>query len=513
MTGNLTQPSTRLPRGDAALVGSDILNLITTGLHTHPLSLFREYIQNSADSMEPLSNTRDGRVDISINPVGREVIIFDNGPGLSYQQAKNRLIPIAQSGKKNPHERGFRGIGRLSGMGFARTVTFLTRSKASALVTKVVWNRDELKACIQKGLSLDDTVARCVSVEKLKADNAPEHFFEVRIEGIHRHAASQILNADAVRKYISERCPVPFSSQFPYQNRISKIFDKNAYPLELTIYCSNEGREPSLLESATPIERPHGQKAALPAGRSDDYTMFEKIEIPSASGDAMAAKGWIAHTSYHGALSSQGGFRGLRARVGNIQIGDETVFDHLFSENRFNRWCVGEVHILDHDIVPNGTRDYFEMNVHLRNLENHLAAHCRGIEKKCRDASRERNRLKRLQSLVEDLEAAQQLASNGYLPLKMSKRLIEEGLSKVDGIKRNGVHKDNNEDEYSERLAKLKRNLNSAKTKGPRAAASHRISKSRMSAYKSVFGVIADLSPTSKQALETIETILKRVES
>ena len=38
--------------------------------------------------------------------------------------------------------------------------------------------------------------------------------------------------------------------------------------------------------------------------------------------------------------------------MGNIRVGDERVFDHLFEEERFNRWCVGEVHILDSRIIP-----------------------------------------------------------------------------------------------------------------------------------------------------------------
>jgi len=57
-----------------------------------------------------------------------------------------------------------------------------------------------------------------------------------------------------------------------------------------------------------------------------------------------------------------------------MQIGTDRIFEHLFEEPRFNGWCVGEVHILDSRIVPNGRRDYFEPSPHLRNLENQLGA-------------------------------------------------------------------------------------------------------------------------------------------
>ena len=88
------------------------------------------------------------------------------------------------------------------------------------------------------------------------------------------------------------------------------------------------------------------------------FVDFEKIAIPSIEGDRNAAIGWIAHSSYLGALLQKPSIRCMRVRVGNVQIGDETVLDHLFSETRFNRWCVSEIHILDPRIVPNARRDY-----------------------------------------------------------------------------------------------------------------------------------------------------------
>ena len=33
-----------------------------------------------------------------------------------------------------------------------------------------------------------------------------------------------------------------------------------------------------------------------------------------------------------------------------------------FTEERFNRWCVGELHILDSRIVPNARLDYFSQD-------------------------------------------------------------------------------------------------------------------------------------------------------
>jgi hypothetical protein len=44
-------------------------------------------------------------------------------------------------------------------------------------------------------------------------------------------------------------------------------------------------------------------------------------------------------------------------RCGNIQVGDDRMFEELFPEARFNGWSVGELHVIDPRIIPNGRRD------------------------------------------------------------------------------------------------------------------------------------------------------------
>ena len=85
--------------------------------------------------------------------------------------------------------------------------------------------------------------------------------------------------------------------------------------------------------------------------RRTTFTSSKKYAYHQSMAASDAAVGWIAHSSYLGAIPKGNRIRGIRARLGNIQVGDERVFDHLFEEERFNRWCVGEVHILDSRIM------------------------------------------------------------------------------------------------------------------------------------------------------------------
>ena len=118
-----------------SLVGSDILNLITVGMYDNPLTIYREYIQNSADALSTFKKASSGEVRISINPAELRVRIRDNGPGLSHEAATRALLPIAQSQKQRGTDRGFRGIGRLSGLAFAESVAFTTRTQDGGPVT------------------------------------------------------------------------------------------------------------------------------------------------------------------------------------------------------------------------------------------------------------------------------------------------------------------------------------------------------------------------------------------
>jgi hypothetical protein len=79
--------------------------------------------------------------------------------------------------------------------------------------------------------------------------------------------------------------------------------------------------------------------------------------------------------------------KGLRMRTGNMQVGGYSLLEELFPEPRFNGWAVGEVHVIDKRLIPNGRRGNFDQNVHLDNLINHLAPIARDISWRCRQSS------------------------------------------------------------------------------------------------------------------------------
>ena len=351
--------------GPGVTVGPSILGLVTSGIYDDPLAIYREYIQNAVDELSRLEGV-EGKVEISIDPRQKRVSICDNGPGLTYQDCLDDLIPISQSKKCLGRDRGFRGIGRLSALAFAESVTFLTRASAREPVTRVVWSRSGLPDRTNSTQATEQGFQNWVNVEVLDDFDGPEHFFRVEIDGVSRHAAGVLLNREAVRGYISEVCPVPLAQDFPFSKNVQEIFLALQSPYSLRVSLNGEEQ---------PIQRQYGSAIALAGNKEDHFYDFEEVRVPSIDGGGAAAVGWIAHSSYLGAIPKANRIRGIRARLGNIQVGDERIFDHLFDEERFNRWCVGEVHILDSRIIPNGRRDYFERDPHLQESGKPPGAH------------------------------------------------------------------------------------------------------------------------------------------
>lgn len=485
--------------GQGVTVGPSILGLITSGFYDDPLAVYREYIQNAVDELSHQDNS-EGKVEITIDPSQKKVCICDNGPGLTYQECLEELLPIAQSKKSPGRDRGFRGIGRLAGLAFAESVTFLTRSIGGERVTRVVWSGTNLIGRSNPISVTGQAGQNHVSVETLDDLDYPEHFFKVELDGISRHAAGLLLNREAVRGYISEVCPVPMALDFPFSWNVEEMFKPGRSPYSLRITLDGE---------LQPIWRQYGSTIDFAGNKQDHFREFEQFRIPCIGENAEAAIGWIAHSSYLGAIPKANRVRGVRARVGNIQVGDERVFDHLFDEDRFNRWCVGEVHILDPRIVPNAGRDYFEREPHLRDMENHLAPIFRQIAIRCRAASSNRNKEKRLAAALSEIEDTYELAATGFLGRDDAKALVRDALHRVSTV-RERVCTGSSGEVYIEILKEVEKKLNNLQIDDT-CFPIEGVSSSEVLIYQRVFRTIVTAMTSPRGAQKVIEAIFRRI--
>lgn len=393
-----------IPTAHDVRVGKDLLELVSSAMYVEPLTAYREYLQNAADSIDEarrrglLREDDIGRVEIFLDQASRTVRIRDNGAAIPQAKILDRLLALGGSNKRGTEARGFRGVGRLAALGYAQSLTFRTCAQGEDVVTEVAWDGRRLRSALSDANSGDlaAVVAAVVDIRTSPAGRNPARFFEVEIGRVARQRGDRLLDPAAVEAYLSQIAPIPFSSEFRYGAAITDAL-RAAGPLsELEV----------TIDGAEPITRPH--RNAIPLGVSSTETHeLTLIELPGMD-SGLAAVGWFAHHDYKGAIPAAALVKGVRVRVGNIQVGDQTILEEIFPESRFNSWTVGEVHILDRRIVPNGRRDEFEANAHYANLVNQLSPIGRDVARRCRTSSTLRSKLREFESARKD--AAERLA-------------------------------------------------------------------------------------------------------
>ncbi len=482
-----------------SVLGGELLRLITAGMYDNPFVLYREYVQNAADAIAA-EGPCAGCVRITIDPLNSQITILDNGTGMSSGEAVHRLIDVGRSPKDRSIDRGFRGIGRLSGLAFAEELHFTTRACGDSPPTRVSWNARALRELDLARVDAATTIQKATTTSQVLCGEWPERFFQVTIDRISRHAASSLLNEDAVRSYLAEVCPVPMAANFPLSAEVGKFLMGHTDHLVLDIQINDDPKR---------IERPFQDVIPLTNEFSAPFETLETRVIPRVDGENPAAILWLAHTPYAGSIPQRFGIRGLRARIGNMQIGTDRIFEHLFQEPRFNGWCVGEIHILDRRIVPNGRRDYFEAGPHLRNLENHVGAIAQEISYRCRRASSQRNKLRNVDAAIHRLKAARDLAYSGYLHPADSIALVEREQKRIPEIRHALKHVRGVRHESAiEAVLHYETELRAIDTGG--MPSFNTVPPASQAAMQSAFGTIVHSLPPDS-ALELIADIVKQL--
>ena len=137
-------------------VGKYTLESLTTGMYSDPKIIYREYIQNSVDSLENaleqhLIEPQSMRIDIIVDEENSYISIRDNGTGIPYNKAVNTLMNIGSSAKRHTNNRGFRGIGRLGGMSYCDNLIFSTSAEGENKKTIIEFDCKKLRQILVPG--------------------------------------------------------------------------------------------------------------------------------------------------------------------------------------------------------------------------------------------------------------------------------------------------------------------------------------------------------------------------
>ena len=175
------------------VIGKDILELLVNGMYVNPLTIYREYVQNSADSIDEAKeaglDVNQSRIKIQILHAERTVKIRDYGHSLSNEDFIRVITALGASHKRGLKLRGFRGVGRLSGLGFCQQLIFRGKTEKDKHVMEVTWDGRLLKQKIRDSSytgNLREIVKEIVTHEKVVNESQDERFFEVEMRKVIR---------------------------------------------------------------------------------------------------------------------------------------------------------------------------------------------------------------------------------------------------------------------------------------------------------------------------------------
>jgi hypothetical protein len=496
---------------DAIVVGRDVLELVSSAMYIDPMTIYREYVQNAADAIDDARSAGligpddAGTVTIDIDPASRSIRIRDNGTGIKTNEFARKMTALGASGKRGTTARGFRGVGRLAGLGYAQELVFRSRSVGDDTISELTWDCRKLKSLLRQGDGDIESLVRSVATLRSKpAHDYPEHFFEVELRGVIRIRSDKLMSPAAVDDYLGQVGPVPFSPEFSFSAELQALLAPAVKLGDLQIYI--DGND-------LPVYRPHRDVMMEDGGKPVTFDRLSVCEISGIEGEP-AAIVWILHHEYEGALPGTTGVKGLRLRAGNVQIGDNNLLEELFPETRFNSWAVGEVHVIDGKITPNGRRDHFEQNAHYTNLVNQLSPLARDVAKLCRTSSIKRKWLREAdlqrQQIEQAIEIFQQGIIGGQEKTKLSSRTDESFLRATKALA-NPVFDKNEVSVQGTHLENLKQAYENLKVAGSGVAELVDLDESERKAFARFCDLVYECSPSASSAKMLIDKIMAKM--
>ena len=414
-------------------IGKFVLESLTVGMYKNPMIVYREYIQNSTDAIdnavsEGILGFDENRIDVRIKD--NNVKINDNGTGIQSSKIYSMLMDIGQSQKEFNRNRGFRGIGRLGGLSYCSKLTFITSAKGELTKSILTFDCIKLKKLLSPGMYDDYDVVKvleAISELRTESEDKDEHYFTVMLNNIDSEH-EDLYAFDKVKSFLSQTAPVPFrATKFIFSTKLKKYFNDNNIPKEeYKVFLDNNQ-----------IFKPY--KGRFQAGRGNSTESVEIKDITFINNASLKYIMWYSENDYLGQIQNKE-MRGIRIRKGNILIGDENSMSLMFSgtNTRFNGWLQGEIHVFDNKLIPNARRDDFEKNEYYKKLVEDLKKHGKKFEEMCREHSKVRSEVKKMQkaqAVLEDIEAKEKIGLSSKAEKEKLAEEIEKSTEKLTAIK------------------------------------------------------------------------------
>lgn len=418
------------------VVGKDVLELVAGAMYSDPLTVYREYIQNAADAIDEargaglVTSGETPQVQITFDHASRSVRVRDIGTGVSNADFARRLTAVGASEKRGTKQRGFRGVGRLSGLGYCQELVFRSRAKGDLKIKELSWDgralREKLRDPAFTG-DLGDLIRTITRVTTYSDDGTfPPHFFEVEMKKVVRIKNDLLMNEEEIRSYLSHVSPVPFHPDFSFGAQIRPWLNAQGLSEPINIELNDDR---GLVYHRITDRVESGRQASV------DFSGVEFRVLKNSAGEVLAF-GWLMEHGYLGAMPRGSRQGGIRLRTRDVQVGDASVLASLFVEQRFSTWAVGELHVAHPKIVPNGRRDEFEHTAAYTELQDELKRLTTEIAQTIRGRSEARQRDRRLSASFASAENWLDIAQRRALHETIRRAALRQGTEHLKGVEK-----------------------------------------------------------------------------
>lgn len=325
-----------------------IIKALAGGLYPNKFDVIREYVQNSFDAIvnwKKISGSSDVTIKLTIQKPS--IFIYDNGTGMD-RLTLNEYRKVGFSKKKVGESAGFRGIGKLAGISIAQKLVVTTSPlglKEKYILVfdaeSMIKNVDELKKK-KENIPLNDLIKQhtCLTSD---FEEKNEHYTLVELRCIKKD--SKILfEKKKLMEYLSLNTPVPFHPDFEYGGKIEDDIVRFVPDYD-SVMTSVDGEN---------IYKPF----------SSDLKPHQHISVyNSKKKRRLSAFCWYCENKEKGQIRPLDN-SGLIYRYKNFAVGDnyltrKTIWN---TSQHLAFYFIGEVYIVDEDIIPTSQRDNFEQN-------------------------------------------------------------------------------------------------------------------------------------------------------
>lgn len=411
---------------DNPQIGKDVIESLTLGMYEDCRFIYREYIQNAADQVDKaieMGLIEDGKeaIHVTIEETDRRIIIEDNATGIPEEKVVPILRNIAHSTKRRGVDKGFRGIGRLGGLGYCEKLRFETSYNGESTKSIMTWDASLLKRIINDRNTTEEAVdvLRKVTHTEVSKEDTDEHYFRVVMEGV---TSSDLLDKDGVREYLSMVAPVDISSRFIFKSKILEFMDAHNIHVDVyNIYIN--GDQIYKPYTSCIYEESNGNKK-----KTDDITDVDFL-YQTDPNEKLLYWGWYSICKLNGQMKPVNLARGIRLRKENIQIGDEEICKKFFDkteDQRFSFYYFGEIHAVSQDLIPNSRRDYFGENEATKEFERKIKKDFLKLKELCYNVQKIRSNIKTIEKGEELRNKLEEKRKTGFTSRNEEASLLQQ---------------------------------------------------------------------------------------